>query len=672
MSTRWESGRRPVAAVLIVLVMLVAGCTQHSASPRSASTTTSSANRGQVGAAFSEHDLVELFADSGVATVSGESSTHPQVAVKHTTGIEVTSWQARNMAMETRSHGGIPGSSLDAAFPLGAGAPPLAFVIGAWASVKPDATAKAAARLLGSQDWHHAEAVIFPTAVLQLFVADVVAHAGTTKPSTASSSSSGSPATTATRPTHTATRTRTSGVVANIAMPLAATSGLTVAGPVASCSGVASFVDGVLNTVFGALKVNPVDVYDWVSGKIGGTVGVVVGVIAGFFASFWNKAVDFAEATVRGVLTALTAPVLNTLRTVIGALETITTVMSYLRRWNVPLTAQPTSNSFSITGHRAHRGIVTATIDRNGETEDWPDLLTDCATTLGKPPPTLSSEGMPVTWSTVQQQAGLISVDRPTPPAVTGTLDKNLSDHLDYTTNSETAKLASSPLVASDTVTVTAQIRRTEIEQLSNLLVSYLSANFPPILQPTVRSILGTMFGWAKTALDSITAVNGSTAITITHHLPKPPTTTTIPKPSRVSGPIDLCREFPVSTIAAATGRGVYTTATERNGNSAGASLYACEYTDTTNPADALDAFSVAVYRGGDPDQIMKTLAGALNSGATATSGIGDRAQIGDGEIDVVVGTDVVVVSDTLHMGNLTDLDPSVLRALAQKVIAKL
>lgn len=511
-----------------------------------------------------------MLASAGIATVADETSTQPQFPVDGATGLVVTAWQARTMAVETESHGGILGSSLDTTLPLGDG-PPLAFVIGAWASVVQDPAATAAARLLGTQDWTHADTVIFPTAVLELFVADVVTHAG--EPDTPGASASAPGPDSATTPPGPSSAVapavlkrspgagRPDGFAApggGIVVPALGLDGA----PTASCSGIASFVDGVLASVFGALKVSPNEVADWVSGTIGGTAGVVVGAVAGFLAVFWNKAVEFAEATVRSVLTALTAPVINTLRTVVGALETITTVVSYLKRWQVPLTAEPPSNSFSTTGYAAHRGSVTATIDRNGETENWPELLTDCATALGKPPPTLSTQGLPVTWSTVQQESGLVTVDRPAAPGTTGTLDANLSDRLDYTTGNEDAALAASSLVELPTITVTAQIRRTELEELSDLLIGYLSANFPAVLQPTIRSILGPIFGWAKSALDALTAVDGSATVVISHHLPDPatPTPSTAPDtPSTAStaptvSPTDPCELVTAADASAATG----------------------------------------------------------------------------------------------------------------------
>jgi hypothetical protein len=137
------------------------------------------------------------------------------------------------------------------------------------------------------------------------------------------------------------------------------------------------------------------------------------------------------------------------------------------------------------------------------------------------------------------------------------------------------------------------------------------------------------------------------------------------------SGPIPVCTDFPLTVVASATGRSVYTTATERDGSSAGAQTYACEYTDQA-PDDALDGFDIAIYRGGDPAGIMSQLSQALTSGTTPLSGIGDRAQAGDGEVDVMSGTDVVVVSDAVHEGQLADLSTSTLEALARKVMAVL
>lgn len=68
----------------------------------------------------------------------------------------------------------------------------------------------------------------------------------------------------------------------------------------------------------------------------------------------------------------------------------------------------------------------------------------------------------------------------------------------------------------------------------------------------------------------------------------------------------------------------------------------------------------------------MLDLAAVLTDGAKPQPGIGDKAQLGDGELDVVVGGDVVVVSDSVHEGNLAELNLAQLEMFANKIMAKL
>jgi hypothetical protein len=142
------------------------------------------------------------------------------------------------------------------------------------------------------------------------------------------------------------------------------------------------------------------------------------------------------------------------------------------------------------------------------------------------------------------------------------------------------------------------------------------------------------------------------------------------PKQSSSTAAIDVCSKISVGTVASVSGRTVYTAAHEIDGPTEGAKLYSCEYTDSADASDALDGLGLAVYRGGDADAILKDLATALTSGAKPLSGIGDRAQVGDGEVDVVVGTDVVVASDAVHEGELTTLTTVQLETLARRVMA--
>jgi hypothetical protein len=144
--------------------------------------------------------------------------------------------------------------------------------------------------------------------------------------------------------------------------------------------------------------------------------------------------------------------------------------------------------------------------------------------------------------------------------------------------------------------------------------------------------------------------------------------------PSRASSTaaINVCSKISLGTVASISGRTVYTTSHEIDGPSQGAKLYSCEYTDTASADDALNALNLVVYRGGDPISIMKALAGAQTSGAKPLAGLGDRAQVGSTEVDVVVGTDVVAAADSLHDSDLANLTTPQLEKLARLVMATL
>jgi hypothetical protein len=144
--------------------------------------------------------------------------------------------------------------------------------------------------------------------------------------------------------------------------------------------------------------------------------------------------------------------------------------------------------------------------------------------------------------------------------------------------------------------------------------------------------------------------------------------------PSRASSTaaINVCSKIPLTTVASVSGRTVYTTTHEIDGPSQGAKLYSCEYTDTASADDALNAINLVVYRGGDPNTIMTALAGAQTSGAKPLTGLGNRAQVGDTEVDVVVGTDVVAAADSIHDSDLADLTTAQLEKLARLVMATL
>ena len=471
-------------------------------------------------------------AAAGIETVADETATVPQAPIGGARAFTLTAWQVANLDEEARGHGGIPGGDLSTMLPLPAGGPQLDDVIGAWVITHPDATSVTAAGLLDSPDWTHPDQVVFPTAVVMLFVADVLQHAGPPAAG-ASGTTSASPS----GPGASSGAAATSG---------AAWTGHLVVRPAslvtAPCSTVSTFVDNVLDYIFGLLKLNPADVAAWVSGALGGgAIGQLAGGIAGFFAGLWNTAVSLAEQTAKQLLKSLTQPVLNALAVVIGGAAVFTMIRSYLKPWVMTVTPDPASNAFSVDPTPYNPGSFSLAVDRNAEIADWPPQMVDCAKATDIALPTLAAAGSPATWTVTGQEPGLVT----TGPVGT-VLDKDLRTTLDYRTGHEDAKTAKSGQLVSLTVTASVKVRRTEVEQLRALVTGYLTGKVPDILAPVVNPVITSYLEQATKFLDDLTAVTGVTTMVVRHHVPKPTPTppsgcsgsaTTIPA-GTYSGPI--------------------------------------------------------------------------------------------------------------------------------------
>ena len=407
---------------------------------------------------------------------------------------------AANLAREASAGGGITGAALDAAVPMH-GAAPFSDIVGGWILVTKDPPALAAARLLGTQDWAHTNDIVFPYAVLEFFVGDVLQHIA--------------------QP-HTAAAVRGSGTGV-VGAQLDAARQQAAPDLSAPCSTVANLFHTILDTVFNALKLDPSAVADWVSGKLGGgALGSIIGTAFGWLASAYNKAVELAKAATETFLSQLTAPVVNLLRLAIGAVATFTTIVSYLKHWSATVTADPPENSFSVTGGDKHTGSFTVSINKNDEIASWPPQLVDCAEVLDVPLPTLSRTGLPATWEILEPEA-LVTIDQPAGPPFTGRLDDKLTSRLDYTAGSEDKKTHDTGTLVTPPIHATVTVRRTEVDELRDLVTKFLSNQVPGILRPVVDPILSSYVELATKQLDALVGVDGSDSIIVSHHVPRPP-----------------------------------------------------------------------------------------------------------------------------------------------------
>ncbi len=502
----WLSSlRRSEVAIVVAVAVLAAGCSKGGTPAQRVTTPPNPA--GATTTTFTPQQTIATLAGVGIATVADETATKAEVPVTGPTVLTVTAWQAANLAREASTHGGITGADLDAGVPMGPDAPPFSDIIGGWILATKDPASVAAGRLLGSPDWHQSKDIVFPYEVLELFVGDAVQHI--------------------VRP-HTAAASRgVEGADHEVARLDAARSEVA---PIltAPCSTIANFFETILSTVFNALKLDPTAVADWVSGKLGGgALGAIVGGAFGWLASAWNRAVELAKAATETFLTQLTQPAVNLLRLAIGAVATFTTVVSYIKRWSAAVAADPPANSFNVTRTPPHTGSFTVAINKNDELANWPPQLVDCATVVGVTLPTLSRAGLPATW-TVLEPESLVSIDQPKGPPFTGPLDDKLTNTLNYTTGSEDAKTAKTGILVAPMINATVTVRRTEVQELRDLVTKFLANQAPPFLRAIVAPIFASYIELATKQLDALVGVDGSDMIVVSHHVPKPPK----PKPA--------------------------------------------------------------------------------------------------------------------------------------------
>jgi hypothetical protein len=122
--------------------------------------------------------VIDLFAASRVAVLANPGDTRLVTAVSGTPlPFRVWSWQARDLAAETASGSGLPGSVIDQLAPVPGGVLPTSYLLAGYISGANTVGARALRLYMGSQDWHHPQRILFPTLALALLASDVAASA---------------------------------------------------------------------------------------------------------------------------------------------------------------------------------------------------------------------------------------------------------------------------------------------------------------------------------------------------------------------------------------------------------------------------------------------------------------------------------------------------------------
>jgi hypothetical protein len=298
-----------------------------------------------------------LFVDAGISVVESPAvpaGRDPRAVAP----LELWSWQVDNLEREHVAGGGYLGAELDELVDLGPAAAglPFSYLVAAWLADPPTPTAERALGLIGQQSWSQASTVVFPTAVLALFVTDVAAL----------SVELGWPSTDG---------------------PVGFRSGLerAHASPLTGiCSTLSGWVNAVLDTLFDALTIELDD-----------------GSAFGWLADIWNIAVELAGAVITGLVDVLTAPIVGAIADGVAIVGTLAMLASMLQPWTLTMVPSAGAVPFAVGDEPAVAGTFHAWAATNAP-DVWPDVLVDCASAVELELPDLSSAaGATVAWDVI-------------------------------------------------------------------------------------------------------------------------------------------------------------------------------------------------------------------------------------------------------------------------------
>ena len=178
------------------------------------------------------------------------------------------------------------------------------------------------------------------------------------------------------------------------------------------------------------------------------------------------------------------------------------------------------------------------------------------------------------------------------------------------------------------------------------------------------------LVGLALAGCSAGTSTAGSSAGSGGASASSAPSAPSAPSGGTATGAVDVCSAVPVATIVSLTGRSGYLKTNGGSSTQSGADVDVCQYFDTDDASTGYQ-LTLAVFRNGDPAKIFADRA-ALMASLAPVSGYGDRAQAGDGELEVVYGSRVITATDALHPGDESSLSTAQLAKIVEAMHAKL
>jgi len=446
--------------VVVALAMLVTSCSSSDddgGGPGGAvpPSSTSSAEP-RTATPLTGEDFVEAMARGGIETFAEASAMDPVVPAEAPGPMVLTAWQAETMQRQLAVGRGYLGRDLDAYTSEVAEGIPTSVVLAAWISAADTDAAAVARELMGERDYAHlALDIVYPDAVVALFVNDL-ARGGT---EAMSGSATASPA-------------------AYVATAPATAAGI--------CSDLVDFLSSSLDSVVQSLQVQ-----------------VAEEGAAAILASIWNTVVSFAASAAEIAIGAFTSALIAPVTRAITLVAVLTEAASLLDPWSIATTVAPADSLGPSTD-----AVVTSDVQAALEFE-WPADLKDCASTLsGVTLPDLGDvSGSPVTWTYVDPWQ--LTTQGDTDQA----LDQAGTARLRFATKppqaGETDEASGSPVAYPLHVRTDAE--RTQVKKLTDLIADLLLGALPGPARAIVDTLLGPVKSATQAKLAALVSAQGKT-----------------------------------------------------------------------------------------------------------------------------------------------------------------
>ncbi len=386
------------------------------------------------------------------------------------------------MALEANQGAGIEGSELDALVETEPDLAPPSYILAGYIAAAETDGSRAAARLMGVEDWgleewRDAPSVLFPQIVLVMFTADVTRER---------MSEAGAPGGQAFR--------AGAGAAAIEPLPIAVP-----AAPVAQadpCGAVSSFINNSLRAVFNTLRL----------GEPAPGVGRV-------FVRIWNFVVSVLETVVTTIVREFEQRVFDKIAQAAAIVGTVATIVSAVRPWTVTVKPQPAVTEKGIAGIRdPDHGQLTARVELGG-VDQWPTWAARCAQAANRPLPNLKPEGAPIDWLPITQSpANLVGED-----SSSSALDADGAARLDFTTLIDSVE---DPYeTRTGRIVARVDIQRPGLRDLLTWIESQIWSGIPSVAIGPLQTILGPSLERAKNSLSRLISVSSSGPATVLYHV---------------------------------------------------------------------------------------------------------------------------------------------------------